>query len=213
MRRSFPRLIAYVVLFLGVLVGAARATAIRWYKIPTDDPYLQASVAPTLSGGDWILLWRLTKPGFGDLALCAEPKAEHRSVIGRIVAVGHDKVEIRGAELVVNNRRMSNENADNPTFTVTDPVTKQELEQPQDKEDLVGRVHLRGGLPQGKSRAPVTLTAEPGSAVLVSDNRFFPYDSRDFGLVPMETCKEMVIYRVVSAKGFGDLETRLSWIW
>jgi signal peptidase I len=212
-RRSFPRLIAYVVIFFGVLVGLARATAIRWYKIPTDDPYLQASVAPTLSGGDWILLWRLTKPGFGDLALCAEPKAEHRSVIGRIVAVGRDKVEIRGAELIVNNRRMGNENADNPTFTVTDPATKQELEQPQDKEDLVGRVHLRGGLPKGRTRDPVTLTAEPGSAVLVSDNRLFPYDSRDFGLVPLETCKEMVIYRLVSAKGFGDLETRLSWIW
>lgn len=213
MRRSFPRLIAYLAIFFGVLIGVARATAIRWYKVPTDDPYLQASVAPTLSGGDWILLWRLTKPGFGDLALCAEPKAEYRSVIGRIVAVGRDKVEIRGSELSVNNRRMSNENADNPTFTVIDPVTKQEIEQPLDKEDLAGRIHLRGGLPSDKRRDPVTLTAEPGSAVLVSDNRYLPYDSRDFGLVPMETCKEMVIYRVVGAKGFGDVATRLTWVW
>jgi len=212
-RRSFPRFIAYVAIFLGVLIGAARATAIRWYQIPTDDPYLQASVAPTLSGGDWILLWRLTKPNFGDLALCAEPNAEHRSVIGRIAGVGRDKVEIKGAELVVNGRRMSNQNADQPTFTVTDPVTKQELEQPCDKEDLVGRVHLRGTLPKGKVRNPITLSAEPGSAVLVSDNRYFPYDSRDFGLVPMESCKEMVIYRLVSAKGFGDVSTRLTWIW
>lgn len=213
MRRSFPRLIAYLAIFFGILIGVARATAIRWYKIPTDDPYLQASVAPTLSGGDWILLWRLTKPGFGDLALCAEPKAEYRSVIGRIVGVGHDRVEIRGAELSVNNRRMSNENANEPTFTVTDPVTKQEIEQPMDKEDLVGRLHLRGGVPKGRTRDPVTLTAEPGSAVLVSDNRFLSYDSRDFGLVPLEACKEMVIYRVVGAKGFSDVATRLSWVW
>ena len=213
MRRSFPRLIAYLAIFFGILIGVARATAIRWYKIPTDDPYLQASVAPTLSGGDWILLWRLTKPGFGDLALCAEPKAEYRSVIGRIVGVGHDRVEIRGAELSVNNRRMSNENADEPTFTVTDPVTKQEIEQPMDKEDLVGRLHLRGGVPKGRTRDPVTLTAEPGSAVLVSDNRFLSYDSRDFGLVPLEACKEMVIYRVVGAKGFSDVATRLTWVW
>jgi hypothetical protein len=51
-----------------------------------------------------------------------------------------------------------------------------------------------------------------GLVYLVSDNRQFPYDSRDFGLVERATCKEMVFFRLLSAEGWKDVAHRFSLI-
>jgi hypothetical protein len=56
-----------VVGFIAVIV-LFRLTSIRWWKVPEDDPYLVASLAPELRGGDWVLLWRLSPPAVGSLA-------------------------------------------------------------------------------------------------------------------------------------------------
>jgi hypothetical protein len=47
---------------------------------------------------------------------------------------------------------------------------------------------------------------------LVSDNRLYPFDSRDFGPLPQASCQETVIFRLVSRLGFSDVKKRLSWI-
>jgi hypothetical protein len=47
---------------------------------------------------------------------------------------------------------------------------------------------------------------------LVSDNRLFPYDSRDFGAVPQENCQETVFFRLVGKGGFFDTATRNQYI-
>ena len=73
--RKVLRFLLWTAIIVGAIVGLARATAIRWVKIPMGDPYLEASIAPTLRGGDTVILWRLTKPGFGDLVVCPEPDA------------------------------------------------------------------------------------------------------------------------------------------
>ena len=98
------RFLLWTALIVGVLVGIARATAIRWWRIPEGDPYLEASIAPTLRGGDLIILWRLTPPKFGDLVLCPEPGTPERMVVGRIIGDPGDKVRIEGARVVVNGR-------------------------------------------------------------------------------------------------------------
>ena len=212
--RKFTRFLIYLAIVIGIAVGAARATAIRWYRVPTDDPYLEASVAPTLFSGDLIVLWRLTKPGFGDLVMCPEPKAEHRSVIGRIVGMPGDRVEVDGSLVKVNGQTMRSEDACNDaTFSVKDPVTRLDTTLSCDRENLGGRVHDRGNPPRDRGMHDSKLTADSGRVILVSDNRFFPYDSRDYGSVPLESCKETVVYRLVSAKGFGDVKTRMSLIW
>ena len=72
MRKMF-RFAFWVALIVGAVIGVARATAIRWWRVPQDDRYLTASISPTLRGGDLILLWRLSKPSLGDLVMCPEP--------------------------------------------------------------------------------------------------------------------------------------------
>src|SRR3979409_1031629 len=64
----------WIAALVGVLVGASRLVAIRWWQIPSDDPVLEASIAPTLHGGDWVILWRATPPRFGALTVCPDPE-------------------------------------------------------------------------------------------------------------------------------------------
>jgi hypothetical protein len=46
----------------------------------------------------------------------------------------------------------------------------------------------------------------------VSDNRQFPWDSREFGAVPRATCTEAVVFRLVSKDGFFDVANRFTLI-
>ena len=46
----------------------------------------------------------------------------------------------------------------------------------------------------------------------MSDNRRFPYDSRDFGVVDRSTCKETVFFRLIGREGFFHAPTRFTYI-
>jgi len=204
------RFLLYVALVLGVIGGLLRLFAVRVIRIPNDDPYLEASIAPTLAGGDLVVLYRLSPPTFGDLVLCPEPGAHDRWVIGRIVGQPGDTVEIHGSTVRVNGKASSSEGGClESTFTVADPATGAPTELRCDREDLFGRVHLRGS---GKPReqTEIAFTPGPDQLVLVSDNRWFPYDSRDFGLVDAATCRESILFRLLGPAGFRDARTRFT---
>ncbi len=214
MMRKMFRFLFWVALIAGIVIGFARLTAIRWWRVPNDDPYLTASISPSIRGGDLILLWRLTKPGFGDLAMCAEPNKPGRIVIGRIAATGRDTIEVKGADIVRNSKRQAIESDCLPrTFTEHDPASGQEVEQACQMEDLGGKTNMRGELvAESPHPAEVKTTVPAGQLWLVSDNRLFPYDSRDFGPVPSDTCTETVFFRLVSAAGFFDSAARNQYI-
>jgi signal peptidase I len=213
MRKMF-RFLFWVAFVLGGLIGIARLTAIRWWRVPSNDPYLTASMSPSVRGGDLVVLWRLTRPGFGDLVMCPEPKHPERVVVGRIVGVGRDQLEVNGADITLNGKRQTVEgNCVQRTFLEHDPGTGLEIEQHCSIEDLGGATNFRGEVPTEAVHPADVKTVVPDNQVwLVSDNRLFPYDSRDYGAVPQETCKETVFFRLVSAKGFFDTSTRNQYI-
>jgi signal peptidase I len=211
--RVFFRFLAWTALILAVIVGLLRVTAIRWWHVPADDPYLDASIAPSIRGGDWIILWRATKPGFGDLVICPEPKAESRVVIGRIVGEAGDTVKIQEQSLIVNNHASSTEGScGGLTFKTRDPSTKIEVEQHCQTEVLAGGTHLRGEMAGDIHPLPISMEVPQDRVFLASDNRLFPYDSRDFGPVLRSTCTESVIFRLVSKAGFSDEQSRMTYI-
>jgi signal peptidase I len=213
MRKLF-RLVFWVALVLGVIVGLARATAIRWWRVPHDAPFFTASLSPSIAPGDLILLWRLTKPGFGDLVMCPEPQDASRVVIGRLVGEARDDIAIVGANITVNGKAQSTEgNCAEGTFQEHDPETGVSIEQHCSLEAIGSVTHLRGEIPP-RSHAPrdVKQTVPVGHVWLVSDNRLFPYDSRDFGPVPRESCTETVFFRLVGAGGYFDVKRRNQFI-
>lgn len=217
MPSSFTRVFGFTVLTLGTIVLVLRLTCLRWWQVPEDDPDLAASIAPTLAPGDWLILWRATSPGFGDLVLCPDPEEPSEVFIGRIAAEGGDTLKIdEMGSLTVNNSRMRSERAcETPKFKIEHPRTGAEVELRCDIEALGGVHHQRALVPTPKTPLkpiPMTREVEAGALFLISDNRFFPFDSRDFGPLPQAACKESVLFRLVSRLGFSHVKTRMTWI-
>jgi signal peptidase I len=210
--RKLLRFLFWTAVVLGIVVGLARLVAIRWWRVPENDPFLEASIAPTLRGGDLVLLWRLTKPTFGDLVVCPEPEATDRLVIGRVLAEEGDTLTFREGTLALNGRYAETERGCGE-FEVFDPNSGSAETQLCQVETLGGTSHTRGST-SGHKLPPITTEKEvpPGQIFLVSDNRLFPYDSRDFGEVDRTTCTETIVFRIVSARGYFDQESRFSFI-
>jgi hypothetical protein len=72
-----------------------------------------------------------------------------------------------------------------------------------------GVKHKRGS---SKAQDEYSVSVEDGRVFLVSDNRMFPFDSRRFGTLDEKSCKESVVFRLISADGFSDVENRLMFI-
>jgi signal peptidase I len=215
MRKMF-RFLFWVALVVGGLIAVLRLTAIRWWRVPADDKYLTASISPSVRAGDLIVLWRLTKPGFGDLVLCPEPGHPDRVVIGRLVGEPGDQVEVTRANITVNGQPLRTEGrCTRSPFKENAPDSGVEVEQPCSLEEVGGGVHERGEVPLSGVSAPNDAKTEAvpqGQVWLVSDNRLFPYDSRDYGPVERATCRETVFFRLVGTGGFFDSTTRNQYI-
>src|SRR5688500_18453524 len=214
--RGFLRALFWVALALGLVVGVARATAIRWWRVPNGDPYLDASIRPTLRGGDLVILWRLTEPNLGDLVLCPEPAREATDsgqiVIGRIVAEQRDKVAVKQGRILVNDKAFPTEGRCPVTnFLVQDPETDEEFEQHCSLERVGATLHKVGRNGTGIRPVPdrSAIDVNDGHVWLASDNRQLPYDSRDYGSVPRDECSETVRLRLVGAVGSFGVVSRL----
>lgn len=212
--RSFWRFVLWSAVVAALIIGGLRAVAIRWWRLPLNDPWLQASVEPSLRGGDLIVLWRLTPPHYGDLVLCPEPNAPERVVVGRVLGEAGDSIVIEGTHVTVNGNSAASVSAcTDSRLTVMHPGNGQPVEQRCDLEKVGGVIHPRASA-NGQPNAParVSATVPDGRVFLVSDNRLFPFDSRDYGPVERSSCRETILYRLVGQKGFFDVERRFTYI-
>lgn len=211
------RFTGWTVLVMVALTAILRIIALRWWELPSlsADPELAASLAPSLEGGDWVLLWRLTRPGKGDLVVCPDPDDPSNVVIGRIVAESGETISIDGQDVLLNGSKPGIEyNCTDQTFSVVDPDTTQSVDIFCDMEEVGDKLHRRGHnahLEKNRSRR-FEKTVEPGRVFLLSDNRVHPFDSRHFGTVDRQSCKETVFFRLVSSRGFFDHARRLTYI-
>lgn len=207
------RFFVWLAIVFGAVTGILRTIALRWWQVPADDPELAASLAPTLRGGDWVILWRLTKPTVGSLVVCPDPDDPTAVVMGRIVARGGQAVTLQGPVTKIDGKSPTIEyNCTEDVFTVVNPDTLKPEELHCDMEDINGSLHKRGfGKP---TSTPRTFSkAVPGDDLfLLSDNRVHPFDSRHFGTLSASSCRESVVFRLVSQDGFFDVANRLDYI-
>lgn len=213
---SLTRFLVWTLIIVGLTLGALRLTVLRWVRLPsmTTDPVFALSVLPTLEGGDLILTHRLGTPDFGDLVLCPEPDAPQRFVIGRIFGEAGDRVKIKDGVPAVNGEHFVLERACDPSIiTYPHPETHADIKQQCNMEAVAGSLHPTGAVEGHKIATENREYNIPeGRWFLVSDNRLFPYDSRDYGYVDASTCKERVFGRLVSERGWKDVERRLAYI-
>jgi signal peptidase I len=211
--RALGRVLLWITIGIVAVIALFRLTAIRWWKVPEDDPYLTASVGPELRGGDWVLLWRMSPPAVGSLAVCPEPKHSDRIVVGRMIGEEGQKVTVSGSSIEVNGKRLPSEGScSKQRFSVKAPRNGNEIELRCTTEVVNGAVHERGEAEALAELPTYEANVGPGEVLLVSDNRRFPYDSRDFGAVDRSTCKETVFFRLIGREGFFDSATRFTYI-
>jgi signal peptidase I len=201
-------------------IGITAALAVRLvlgktWTIPEDEHFL-ASLAPTLDAGDTVFLLARGTPGFGDLVRCSDPEDPNKFVIGRIVGLGGDHVELQGRTLTVNGTRYEGKTAcPEGSHFVTPNPGRPEVEIGCDEVSIAGGWHYRGFLAHA-NRA----TQEPATKVdvktdflfLASDDRDFHDDSRDFGTVPAASCRERILFRFWGKGGWTDSKQRMTYI-
>lgn len=201
-------------MIIALIIGVARALAVRWFRLPVDDPIFEASVHPNLRGGDLILAVRITRPTFGDLVVCPDPEHPDNYVIGRIVGEPGDTIRLVNGQPFINGKASRVERVCDPReFTLLSPNDESEVTQACLWEALANHLHMIGSV-SGHKIAPeeIEVHVEEGKYFLLSDNRLFPYDSRDYGLVETTSCKETVVARLVSKDGWMDSQNRLDYI-
>lgn len=208
--RTFSKIVLYVLLGMAVIAGIIFAFFDVW-TVPSDDPQLAASVEPTLSAGDVVLVSRVMGAKDGDVVRCADPQAEGRYVVARVMGVTGDKIAFRSGGLAINGKSPSAPYAcDTPKVTLKNPATNQDLELDCFVEEYAGGTHqsLRGAAVD----RDVTATVDAQHVYLVSDDRVLHLDSRDFGAVAPATCQH-VAFRLWGTSGYFDAHKRLSVIW
>jgi signal peptidase I len=75
-----------------------------------------------------------------------------------------------------------------------------------------GHIHYRGYSAKAEIRTPVKSTVGQGMVFLLSDDRSYHDDSRDFGVVPLASCKNRIFFRLWSKAGWSDEPHRLSYV-
>jgi signal peptidase I len=214
--RKLGKGLLWTAIIVGGIVGAVRFLALKTWTVPSDDPALSASIAPSLAPGDLVLVLHRGTPGFGDLVRCTDPDEPQRWVIGRIVGEAGDIIEIEGGKITINGKRAPEESAcKEAKIQVPHPQTGSPVELRCSLEEVGAVLHkraLRSGEMHVSTSGLVKRTVPPDTFFLVSDNRVFQNDSTVFGAVPVETCDARIIFRVWGSEGFSEEETRFEWI-
>ncbi len=196
-----------------VLCVIARLLLFESWVLPDyeTEPFLATSIEPSLSGGDTVLVLTRGTPGFGDLVRCPDPEDAGRWIIGRIAGEEGDTVEVSGRSLQVNNKRYNASDAcTEPYFYVKHPDSGTELEMQCARIDMGSGWHYRGTARKHKKLNNKRKQVGTGMVFLLSDNRDLHDDSRDFGTLPAESCKERIVFRLWGADGFGDSKRRFT---
>jgi signal peptidase I len=209
---GFLRFVVWVAVVLGALGAFLYFAFFDVWRIPSDDPQLSVSVAPTLAAGDYVLVARHGTPGTGNLVRCKDPDEPRRWVIGRWAANGGDRVELAGEGLAINGRVASSPGGCTPpSVTLVNPTSGAEEKLTCREVEFAGATH-ETLVATSHAESNKALTVDPGRIFLVSDNRHMHLDSRDFGGIESGSCEHLV-FRLWGDTGYFDAAHRFTILW
>lgn len=196
-----------------LLAGIGRTFFFETWTVP-EGSWIAASTAPTLAGGDLVLVSTVGEPEFGELVRCLDPEDPSYHVVGRIAGLEGDLVELNGPILMVNGKRyVASEACKDPTFTLLHPDSGNEVTINCSRIDMGSGWHFRGQLQKPPKNNDTRKEVGPGRVFLLSDNRDIHDDSRDFGTLPLESCQTgQIFFRLWGKEGWKGSERRLTYI-
>ena len=211
---GWMRALLWLTVVLAVVAGVLRYFFVDFYTVPDQplDPHAWSN-APNLEPGDVALVWRGGEAHVGDLVRCTDPSDPAHWLVARVVGTGGDRVELGDGVLRINGFHVTTGACSSMPRNVIDPTGM-----PQELlcagEDLGGSRHDVLYPKKGETFAVTRVAAE--KLFLLSDNRATPWshDSRipEIGQMPAEACKQRLLLRLWSKKGWGDAERRISWL-
>ena len=207
--RSFVRSLLWIAAIVGALCFLLYLFVFDTWVVPNDDAQLTASIQPTLAPSDRVLIRRGSRPKQGELARCASPESPGRYVVGRVFGRPGGTVQVSRESVVVDGKGISSAHGCGKV-TVMQPVTGEPVELSCGVEENGAwsyGVLRHTEFPSGGNPARI----EVGKLYLVSDDRHFHQDSRDFGLVDESTC-EHVVFRLWG-ETFTDASRRFTILW
>jgi len=196
-----------------IVIGLIGRVAFLDVWMLPDDPKMSAAVAPSLAGGDTILFLFHSKPAFGDLVRCTDPDSPTHFVVGRVVGLWGDTVETNDRELSVNGKRYLGEMAcPEAKVSVPHPTSGATVELSCDQVEIAGHPHLRGSSDKGGIVTPTKTAVGQGMVYLLSDDRSYHDDSRDFGTLPADSCTGRIVFRLWGKGGWSDDKHRMTFV-
>ncbi len=165
------------------------------------------TMAPTIWKGDKVLIMTKGKLDKGHIAYCKHPMFEGQYVMGRIVAVPGDTVEIARNQIMINGDQEEVERGE--TFTYID---RESATQAMEMKFQHATVQIGGRLaklmyPSRDYKIDMRLVKVKSGYFLMGDNRALEQgaaDSRNYGEVHQTLCKGKVLLVWWAKKGLGD---------
>ena len=208
------KIVGYVASAAGLVLLVLYALLFDVWTVPTDDPVLSASIEPTLTAGDVVLLSRNGSIDRSDLLRCADPQAPGRYVVG----TGHRPGRREGSRSTRRRRPSTGSappartRATPPTVTLRDPSTNDDDELSCSIEDL-GGIEFSVLRSRQHPEAPMKATVQTGRWFLVSDDRHIHVDSRDYGQIEPADMQAHRLPRSSAPPVSATAKSRLSIIW
>jgi signal peptidase I len=189
---------------LGVVLLLLYRFTLDVWTVPADDPLMTASLAPTLDPGDVVVLTRHPAIAHGYLMRCPDPQAPGRFVVARAIARGGETVSFASEiPLVDGHHTPSPRRCEPPNVLVREPRSERDVELACSVEEF-GEVDFSvlssPAYPRPSSNTPRMV--DPGTWFLVSDDRHFPLDSRDYGPIDPASCQHVIV-RLKGREGLG----------
>lgn len=212
--RALLKGLLWMTLVVGAIVGILRATCLRFWTIPGDDALFSLSIMPTLEAGDLVVLWRVGIPSFGELVRCDDPEVAGQYVVGRLLGEQGDKIVAELGNVTINDKLISSLRGCKPgKLSVIDPTTGEAFELSCEIEAAGGTEYTRARASQPLPKpTPFRVTVPDRQIFIASDDRHYHDDSRDFGPVPKDGCRERIVFRLWSARGWTDDVRRMMFI-
>ncbi len=197
----------YLKAALWVVIVLIVALAVGWvfFEVETVP---DNSMAPTLWMGDRILLLKRGELKRGDIGVCEHPEFPGQVVMGRVIGVPGDTVEIARNQLRVNGE-IIHEEAEGPFIYWDRESSTQAFELKfLKKKAMIGGSQAYMLYDEQPLMSPVPSQAITDGYYLVGDNRVHraAIDSRTYGPVHESLCRGKGFFVFSATKGIGDAD-------
>lgn len=179
-----------------------RHLMLEGFKIPS------SAMAPTLLVGDHFLVDHLDRDvQRGDVVLFRYPVNPDTLFIMRAVGIAGDRLQFRGAQLIVNGVPSPTAGERACAYVDVDEFTDDVFERPATclEERIWGRTHTIMHSATSYARDVDVGVVPPGTIFVAGDNRENSHDSRFWGPVPLENVIGKPLYIWWSSPPAGEI--------